>query len=174
MRKIVCYTEGIDRSSNKPYTNEITYMLNSDGLIVYSKESNDYHEPVTTFTYKDGKLMTTKGESSYMNNEITWKDNNIISVNNEKEGICTYKYTDKTAKANINLVKIIQDINSFLSNRYGIMSNNLVESEKCKDRECQYQYQFDKDGYVTKIIEESTYNNAGNIESNSAIYTIEY
>lgn len=176
--KIICHTEGVDRYDNEPYTNEITYMLNSDGLIVYSKEP---HGETVTFTYKDGKLMTTKGETSYMNNEITWKDNNIISVNNEEQGIYTYKYTDKTSKANINLFKTIQDINLFLSNRYGIMSNNLVESVKLesKDRERklerQHQYQFDKDGYVTKIIVEGIYNNYdGSIESNSVICTIEY
>lgn len=174
--KIVCHTEGVDRYDNEPYTNEITYMLNSDGLIVYSKELE-----AVTFTYKDGKLITTKGETSYMNNKITWKDNNIISVNNEEQGISTYKYTDKTSKANINLFKTVQDINLFLSNRYGIMSNNLVESEKFESKdgesksECQYQYQFDKDGYVTKIIVEGIYNNYdGSIESNSVICTIEY
>lgn len=173
--KIVCHTEGVDRYDNEPYTNEITYMLNSDGLIVYSKELE-----AVTFTYKDGKLITTKGETSYMNNKITWKDNNIISVNNEERRISTYKYTDKTSKANINLFKTIQDINLFLSNRYGIMSNNLVESEKFESKdgewksEHQYQYQFDKDGYVIKIIRESTYNDAGSIESNSVTCTIEY
>lgn len=148
--KIICYTEGIDRCDNKPYTNESTYLLNSDGLSVYSNEKyKGENDEITTYTYNtNNQLINIK--SNYEDFKITWEDGNITKEEGSdfyENRVYTYSYNNNENKtAGLNFYDCSILCNSLFSFGYfGTKNKNLILSSQYYN----YEYEFDKDGYVT-------------------------
>lgn len=128
-----------------------TYTLNDKGLII---KSSDPEYGDIDYQYNDQNQLI-RVQSDYENFKITWKDGNITKEEFSDETqthTYTYSYSNnenKTIGLNVMYDLGILDAPLFYCGYFGTNNKNLVASSS--DRGSSYEYEFDKDGYVTAM-----------------------
>ncbi|RHV87552.1 DUF4595 domain-containing protein [Odoribacter sp. OF09-27XD] len=125
------------------------YTLNDKGLII---KSSDPEYGDIDYQYNDqNQLIRIQG--NYENFNITWKDGNITkeeySDKNQTHAY-TYSYNNNENKTiGLNVMYDFGTLNNplFYCGYFGSTNKNLVSASS--DRGSSYEYEFDKDGYVT-------------------------
>lgn len=141
-----------------PYVTYISHFDN-DGYCTKDVDDRGYNYREFNYIYDNGQIkLYNDGTSNY--NEFVWENGDIIEIITEyplntpgpyiyKE---TYEYTDFEDKLNINLfgrywtIKYKGTYSRHLPKSCSYNSNNSVYNRDS------YSYEFDADGYVTKII----------------------
>lgn len=137
-----------DRTGEEETDSETTiYTLNNKGLIVASKD--DYETVAYTYNDKNQLIRFTAKNEDY---KFIWENSNIIEekdiVNGESLG--NYTYSNNANKAlQLNFIYNLSVLNNYLFcyGYFGVTNKNLVSSSN--EGESSYEYEFDKDGYVT-------------------------
>lgn len=133
--------------------NTITYTL-ENGVIVES--SDDYNGKPVKFLYNSDKYLV-KAEKEGYSEILTWSNGNLLKIGDDM----SFTYTEYENKSNIDITSInftedaeFNDI-LFRSGYFGNRNKKLLLTTKSQwhTRLCQYEYTFDKDGYVTQISE---------------------
>ena len=152
------YTYGDKKITMKDYEddelyNTITYTL-ENGVIVAS--SDDYNGKPVKFLYNSDKYLV-KAEKEGYSEILTWSNGNLLKIGDDM----SFTYTEYENKSNIDITSInftedaeFNDI-LFRSGYFGNRNKKLLLTTKSQwhTRLCQYEYTFDKDGYVTQISE---------------------
>lgn len=137
-----------DRTGEEERDSETTtYTLNSKGLIVTSKD--DYETVAYTYDDKNQLIKCTTRNEDY---KFIWENGNIIEEKNivNGESLGNYTYSNNANKAiQLNFIYDLSVLNDYLFcyGYFGVTNKNLVSSSN--EGESIYEYEFDKDGYVT-------------------------
>ena len=129
---------------------QIEYKLNDKGLITLASEttSSDLAHPnVTNYTYNENNQLINVGDET-----LTWKDGNIVSIGTDSYTDYTYNQTEYNGYLLDLLLPGGSDNINLILMDYGYMGQrckNLIatDSDGC------YEYTFDKEGYITKIVQ---------------------
>lgn len=137
-----------DRTGEEETDSEtITYTLNSKGLIVASKD--DYETETYIYDDKNQLIRFTAKNEDY---KFIWENGNIIEEQDivNGESLDNYTYSNNANKAiQLNFIYNLSVLNDYLFcyGYFGVTNKNLVSSSN--EGESTYEYEFDKDGYVT-------------------------
>ncbi len=150
------------------YSNVTTYHLNK-GIITHA--TGDY-DGVYTYSAKNELLNYSNGDGVPFT--YTWKNGNIIT---QGEGDYIRSYTYSTMENQIigihYFAENIPDNILFNFGYFGAKNKNLPTSKKSSSEKIEYEYEFDEDGYVTKMQTYVTYDQTQKRKLTST-QTIEY
>ena len=151
----------------------IEWVFNSRGFVneqIYtSRNQYEYH---TRYYYGSDGYLSSKIETSdyidyYRTEKYNREDGNvtILSIESDnREDTYAYTYTDYTDRANVDLMAILKgqglieypceglELDRTVFNSLG--NKNLIKSfasQQYEDDNCSFAYEFDKDGYVSRI-----------------------
>lgn len=141
---------------------EGVFTLNEDGFVAEGEIRNDYEYAENSYAYRcfyndDRQLIRTECPAHNATQEYFWENGNYVRI---RSGLVfTYTYYDIENKTNIDFGSILygteglgdDDLYLNIAGYLGKTSRNLLKSTDYT----QYSYEFDEEGYVTKVTETS-------------------
>lgn len=155
-----------------------TYTLDENNLVKTIRSDKETDWSNAQFSYNSSNQLLVVDNGTY-SDKYTWENDEISKINSN-DSYSNIIYSGKTCKGYFPLYNYFDDIFYAHPELIGLRNSQLPEREFYKDkdsqREFEYSYVFDKDGYVESCTEISTYKrlDINETRTETIIYTFKW